>query len=359
VPGLPAGAEVSFLMLVSIILPSRNEEAFIAKALDSILAQVKGRDDIEVLCVDGMSTDRTRQIVSDYAARDPRVRLIDNPGRTPPRALNAGIANARGRIIVRMDCHSECSPNYVEANVELIQRTGAECVGGYVTTLPGKDTPVGRSIAAALSGRFGVGNCRSRTVKDSNEEEESDEATFGTWPRELFDRIGLFDERLDRNQDMEFFTRIRKHGGRIIISPKITVTYYARSTFASFCKQAFDNGKWGPYTLYLVGGGMRPRHFAPMAFVAALLAGALGGWVWWPLWILPPAALLTYLTVGCIFSVKGAREYRTWWPLVLAAFMQLHLAYGTGSLWGALSAPFRFGLSPRRGRREPGASQKA
>ena len=215
-------------VIVSILVPMRNEEAWIRKTLDALLPDIGPRDDAEILCVDGMSDDGTRDIIAEYAARDPRIRLIDNPGKTLPRALNVGIRHARGRIILRMDAHAECSPGYVWKNVELLERTGAECVGGYLTTRAGRDTPVGRAIAAALRSPFGVGGCRSRTA--GGKEEESDEATFGCFSRDLFNRIGMFDERLTRNQDMEFFCRIRSRGGRIIISPEIQATYFSRPT---------------------------------------------------------------------------------------------------------------------------------
>ena len=327
-------------MIVSIIVPVRNEGDFVGRCLQSILAEIGERRDVEVLCVDGLSTDCTREIVAGYAARDPRVRLIDNPGKTLPRALNVGIRSARGRYILRMDAHSECLPGYVWKNLEVIQRTGAECVGGYITTRPVADTPVGRAIAASLSNRFGVGDTRSRTT--GGKEEESDEVTFGCFPRDLFDRLGYFDERLTRNQDIEFFCRIRKRGGRLIISPGIGVIYFCPATYRGVRSQAFANGLWGAYTLWLIGGGLRPRHLVPLMFVLSLLAlGALGV-VWRPFWGLLAAELLVYLGTGLIMAIKAAGPADTSAFLVLAAFIQLHVGYGLGTLWGFLTLPTKF-----------------
>jgi glycosyltransferase involved in cell wall biosynthesis len=333
---------------VSVILPTRNERAWIGKALDSLLPEIKDRDDVEVLCVDGMSTDGTREVISEYAAKYPQIRLVDNPGQTPPWAMNLGIRSSRGRIILRMDAHSECSPHYIWKNAELLQRTGAECVGGYLVTKPSKDTPVGRAIAAALSSPFGVGGCKSRT--SGGKEEESDEATFGCFPRDLFDRIGYFDERLTRNQDMEYFCRIRKHSGRIIISPEILVTYFSRSTYRGMAAQAFGNGLWGAYTLRLIGGGLRLRHLVPLGFVLSLLGLAVAGLFWWPLAALLGLEMLVYVVAGSVMAVRAARAGGTSGLLVLLAFFQLHVSYGAGTLWGFLTAPFKFGL----GRKAPG-----
>jgi len=335
-------------MQVSIIFPTRNEADWVERSLRSVLDDIGGRQDAEVLCVDGMSTDGTREIIARIAESDPRVRLIDNPGKTLPKALNVGIREARSDVILRMDCHAECAPGYVWKNVEVLHRTGAECVGGYLQTRPGRDTPVARAIAAALSSRFGVGGCRSRTM--GGEETESDEATFGCFPRALFDRIGLFDERLTRNQDMEMFCRIRQRGGRIIISPEILATYFSRPTYGGMRRQAFGNGQWGAYTLYLVGGGLRPRHFAPLGFVLSLVALAALGFLWWPFWVALAAEASVYLAAGSVMAVAAARGFehgRVRAPLVLLAFVQLHVCYGLGSLWGLVSAPFKFGLRRR------------
>jgi glycosyltransferase involved in cell wall biosynthesis len=334
-------------MIVSIIVPVRNEGDFVGRCLQSILAEIGERRDVEVLCVDGLSTDCTREIVAGYAARDPRIRLIDNPGKTLPKALNLGIRNARGRYILRMDAHSECLPGYVWKNIEVIQRTGAESVGGCIVTRPADDTPVGRAVAAALSSAFGVGDTRSRT--GSAQEQESDEAVFGCFARDLFDRIGYFDERLTRNQDMEFFSRIRQRGGRIIISPEIGVLYYSRSTYGGLRSQAFTNGQWAAYTIWLIGGGLRPRHLVPFMFVLSLLALSVLGFFWWPFWLLWAAEMFVYLATGMVMAVKAAGPANTSAFLVLLAFIQLHVCYGVGTLWGFVELPLKFGLSRGRG----------
>jgi glycosyltransferase involved in cell wall biosynthesis len=332
-------------VFVTVIIPMRDEERFVQKCLASVLAQLGTRDDVEVLCAVGTSRDHTRNIVSACAARDPRVRLIDNPRGIVPAGMNLALRAARGRIVIRLDCHAEYAPDYLAKCVEVLQRTGADNVGGYMTTRPGDDSPVGRAIAAATTSRFGVGGSAFRV---GGVEHEVDTVPFGCFRRDVFERFGLYDERLVRNQDIELNSRIRKGGGRIVISPEIRLTYYNRSTFAGLRQQAFHNGLWNPYTIYLVGAGLRWRHFVPLVFVLSLLVlGFAGFWLhaaWWLLGI----ELVLYAAGAACMAAFAARSQRAFAPLVWLAFLQLHLAYGVGSLWGVLTAPLRFGWPRRR-----------
>jgi len=325
---------------VSIVIPMRNEEAFVGRCLESVLAQLDGPEEFEVLCVDGASTDRTRGIVAGYAQKDPRVKLVDNPAKIVPAGMNKAIGEAAGEVVIRLDCHAQYAPDYIRNCLAVLERTGADNVGGYMQTRPAEETPTGRAIAAATSSRFGVGGSTFRT---GGGEMEVDTVPFGCFRRDVFERFGLYDERLVRNQDIELNSRIRTGGGRIVISPEIRLTYYNRSTFAGMRQQAFHNGLWNPYTLYLVGGGLRLRHLIPLGFVLSLLALAAAGVFFRPAWAALAAELAAYLAAGGVFAVKAAREEGVSAPRVLAAFVQLHMAYGIGSLWGVLTAPIKFG----------------
>ncbi len=329
------------IMFISVIIPMRNEENYVGPCLDSVLAQVQERADIEVLCVDGASTDRTAAIVQEYARRDARVRLVDNPGAIVPVGMNRAIAQARGDVLIRLDCHAEYAADYIARCVEVLERTGADNVGGYMTTRPGRDTAVGRAIAAATTSRFGVGGSAFRV---GGVEREADTVPFGCFRRDVFTRFGLYDERLVRNQDIELNSRIRHGGGRIVISPQIKLTYYNRSTYSGLRQQAFHNGLWNLYTIFLVGGGLRARHFVPLGFVLCLLIIPLAGLLWHPAWVLFGLLWVLYLAAGLSQAVPAARAACTSTGLVLLAFIQLHLAYGVGSLVGMLTAPFKLGL---------------
>lgn len=325
---------------MSLIIPMYNEEAFVARCLDSILGQLQGRTDVEIFCVDGASTDGTRAIVLEYVRRDPRVRLLENPHRIIPRSLNLAIRQAVGEWIFRLDCHSEYADDYLESCIRVAQRTGAEVVGGYLQTEPSRDSLVGRAIAAATSSRFGVGGSRARLT---GPECETDIVPFGCFSRKVFSRFGLYDERFVRNQDIELFSRIRRGGGKIVVSPEIRLTYYNQATFRGLWAQSFRNGQWNPYQVYLVRRGLSPRHFAPLACVLGGLLGLLAGFFESGAWLILSGLLLTYTVVGLIVARRVAGPKNTASFLVFLAFLQLHLSYGLGSLWGLVSAPFRFG----------------
>lgn len=328
---------------VSVIMPIRNEYAFIEKAIASVLDNNYPAERMEVLVVDGMSNDGTRKIVEEVVGRDKRVKLLDNPAKIVPTAMNIGIQAARGEYVIRLDSHSAFSSDYISKCIEVAERTGAANVGGYIRTLPGAETRVAKSIAAASSSKFGVGNSAFRLT---GPEQEADTVPFGTFRKELFEEIGGYDERLVRNQDIELNSRIRKAGGRIVISPEIQLSYYNRSTYTGLWQQAFNNGLWNPYTIWLLGSGLRLRHFVPMSFVLGLLVLSTGSMFWWPArWILLGYSLL-YLSAASYFSVVRARETKALAFLILLSFVVLHIAYGLGSVWGIITIPFKF-----RGRR--------
>jgi glycosyltransferase involved in cell wall biosynthesis len=322
----------------------RNEELYLRECLDSVLAQIVGQEDVEILCVDGASTDRTREMVEEYAERDRRIRVLDNPQRIVPTGMNIGLRASKGAYLMRLDVHAEYPADYVEQALAALERTGADIIGGYAITQPGRDTGVARAIAASVSSRFGVGGSTFRTA---GEEREVDTLPFGTYRRALFEQVGLFDERLVRNQDNEIYGRVRRHGGKVMVSPRVQFTYYARPTYARHRHQAWMSGVWNPYTIYIAGGVMHWRHFVPLFLVLSLIGlGVLGLWWRWAWWLLA-GELTLYLALAGGASLQVAREKGVSAFLLLLAYVQLHFAYGVGSIWGILSAPFKWGLPPR------------
>jgi glycosyltransferase involved in cell wall biosynthesis len=324
---------------VSIIMPIRNEEKFISKCLDSFLCQMGSSKDYEILCVDGMSADKTVEIISRYSIADKRIKLMANPAGITPAAMNLALNKAQGDFVMVVSCHAEYAPDYINKCLEVIRRTGADQVGGYMKTCSAENTAVGEAIAAATSCLFGVGNSKFRL---KGPEQEVDNVPFGMYRREFFNKIGLYDERLIRNQDIEFNKRLLKAGGKTIISPEIKLKYYNRSTYMGLWQQAFNNGLWNPYTIWLVGGGLHIRHFVPMFFVLGLITftiGAFGGWSF--RWILL-GYILFYLLTASVFSIQITRRTKTSTILVLWSFVVLHIAYGLGSLWSIITIPFKF-----------------
>lgn len=352
-------------MAVTVIIPTRNEEAHVARCLDSVLGQIQGRKDVEVICVDGASTDRTRQIIARYCRQDGRITLLDNAAKIVPAGLNLGLAQALGDVILRMDCHATYAPDYIARCEEVLERTNADNVGGYITTVPASDSAVGRAIASAITCRFGIGNAPFRL---GGGEREAGTVPFGCFQRQTFQRFGLYDERLVRNQDIELNWRIRKGGGRIVISPAIRSTYYCRSTFGGLRAQAFQNGFWSAYTFLTVGGGVHPRHGVPLGFVLGLLLLGIAGFAWPVMWDLLIGTTLVYLLCGIAAAHRASGRTGACRALILATFLQMHLAYGFGSLWGVLTTGWRpravqlccvpVGWDRPRGTCEPGAAQR-
>jgi len=262
---------------ISLLLPIRNESAYIERCLRAVLAQDYPPDRMEILVVDGMSTDGTREIVRKMIAqsllsstdRQPPVVLLDNLAGIVPTALNIGLRQAKGEIIIRVDGHTVIAPDYVHRCVEALEQSGADNVGGRMHARG--ENAWGVAVAAATSSPFGVGGARFHY---SDEEEWVDTVYMGAWPRPVFWGIGLFDEELVRDQDDEFNYRLREYGGRILLSPKIKSVYLVRGTPQALWRQYYQYGFWKVRVLQKHPLQMRPRQFVPPLFVLSLLASA-------------------------------------------------------------------------------------
>ncbi len=277
-PSRTAALCATFTMkpFVSVIIPVRNECGFIGRALDSILLGDYPADRMEVIVADGMSTDGTRQRIAEYSARDRRVRMIDNPERITPTALNRAIDAAGGEIIARVDAHATVAPDYLSCCIHHLEWSGADNVGGPMRTLPQSSGPFSGAIVAALSHRFGVGNSYFRVASPETQQRARwvDTVFGGCWRREVFDTVGRFNERLVRSQDLEFSLRLKACGGKTLLAPDVRSEYYARSDFRSFWRHNFRNGEWA--VLPFVNSeivAVSVRHLVPLMFVAALALG--------------------------------------------------------------------------------------
>jgi len=217
------------LPAVTVIVPCRNEERFIGPCLKSILNCDYPKESLEILVVDGMSTDGTPGIVQEYARQSRDVRLVANPRQTAPAAMNIGLAHAHGAVIVRMDAHAQYPRDYIRQCVETLIHTTASNVGGICQTLPSAPTAKARAIAYALSSPVGVGNSYFRI--GTSGPRWVDTVPFGCFRKELFDQIGQFDELLRRNQDDEFNLRISRSGGKLLLLPDVVTKYYALDVF--------------------------------------------------------------------------------------------------------------------------------
>ncbi len=331
---------------ISVVLPCRNEEHYIGACLDSILATTYPLDRIEVLVVDGMSDDRTREIVAGYVGRGGTIRVLENRGRITPVALNVGIRIATGEIIMRMDAHVVYPPQYIPRLVDALQTSDADNVGGVITTLPADRSTMARAIAIGLSHPFGVGNSYFRIGVGAPRWVDS--VPFGCFRREVFDRVGLFDEELVRNQDDEFNLRLIKYGGRILLLPDVVSYYFARRSLPDLARMYYQYGYYKPLVAKKAGG-MTLRQLVPGLFLLTLVATIL---------LAPVPAMrrvgmtvvATYLValVACVASTVRRHGWRC--ALALAAvFPTVHFSYGFGSLRGA----FEHLVQRRAARRDP------
>ncbi|HQV51497.1 MAG: glycosyltransferase family 2 protein [Flavobacteriales bacterium] len=330
--------------VVSIIMPCRNEGPFIELAIHDALAQERGEFELEVLVAVGPSTDDTHAKVLALSKSHAEVHLIENPAGVVPHGLNAAIRGSKGKYIVRLDAHSRYPNNYVTTLIDALERLNAENVGGVWDTLPANDSNKAWAIAQVLSSSLGVGNAHFRTGTDA--EREVDTVPYGCFRRELFDRIGFFDEELFRNQDDEHNGRIIKHGGTIFLLPQIHIKYYTRDTIAKLWRMYREYGLFKPLVNLKLGAPATFRQFVPPLFVAALvllpfLAFVNVQLIWF--WV---GLIVVYFSVLKLTSIRiawrGDRLGAYVWMVI--AFFTVHVAYGVG-YWQGI---FKFLLFRRK-----------
>ena len=331
---------------VSVIMPIRNEADFIERAIKSVLDNDYAAEKMEVLVVDGMSDDGTRETVERLSQADSRVRLLDNPKRIVPTAMNIGIKAARGDLFIRVDGHTEIPTDFVTKSVECLrEHPDAWVVGGYIETVAGDYT--GRAIASAMRSPVGVGNSRFRL---GDYEGWVDTLAFGTHHKWIVEKIGFFDEELVRNQDDEFNLRIILAGGKIWMSKSIRSTYFSRGSLRKLWRQYFQYGFWRIRTMQKHKRPATLRQLAPLFLVLSLLLLGLAGILWKPCLIMLAAEVGLYL-LGLLLGALdvGRRSGWRFAPAVPLIFVILHFAYGLGSLWGGI----RFCALKGRGMRSP------
>ncbi|MCM1438257.1 MAG: glycosyltransferase family 2 protein [Roseburia sp.] len=328
---------------VSVIIPILNEEKHIENCIKSLLTQDYPIDCMEWIFVDGGSTDSTLKIIDRYFSSYPKlIKILNNPKKIVPCAMNIGIIASKGKYVVRLDAHAEYASDYISKCVECLNTVDADNVGGIAETK--SDGFVGNAIAKMLSSKFGVGNSQFRTNGKSG---YVDTVPFGAFRREVFSNYGGFDERLVRNEDNEINYRIRKNGGKVYLSDDIHLTYYCRDTLKGISKMAKSNGMWSLIAMKLCPGSMRIRHFIPFVFVLSIILLTLAGvtftvlgafynsfkLVYQLVWGGLCAELLLYLALDIIFSCCSGDTSKERLLLILL-FPIFHVSYGFGSITG-------------------------
>ncbi len=321
-----------FNPLVSIVLPCRNEQGYIQACLESVLHQEPPAGGFEILIADGMSTDGTREYLQQMAKEQPQIRILDNPGRIVSTGLNAAIRAARGEIIVRMDAHTIYAPDYIRQCLAVMGETGADNVGGPMQTTAEKFME--RAIRAAFHSTFAVGGARSH---QAGYEGCVDTVIYGCWKKEVFERVGYFDEELVRNQDDEHNLRLVRAGGRIYQSTRIHSWYHVRGSLKALFRQYMQYGYWKVLVVRKHQMAASWRHLVPGAFVASLCLLAVLSLFWPP--VLWGAVGLAVLYAATVLMAAISIAARTEWallpilPVVVACF---HVGYGYGFLRGIL-----------------------
>ncbi len=312
---------------VTILIPMRNEHRFIATCLDSVLANDYPKERVEVLVIDGMSTDDSREIVEAYRQRHPHIRLLSSPKRLQVAALNIGLRQARGEYVVRMDAHTRYASDYVRKCVELLQTTDADNVGGVQRAVG--TTYVSRAVAVAITTPFGTGDAYFRYAR---REMWVDTVYLGAWRRATLEALGGFDESWAVNEDYELNYRLRRAGGRILLSPEIKCFYYVRASLEELATQYFRYGFWKVKTLCSHADSLRWRQLAPCVLVIGLLA-SIGLLPFQPaLGAVIPAL---YGVATCLATLtSGFRRGLRYLPVLPVAFATIHLSWGFGFLAG-------------------------
>lgn len=317
---------------VSVVIPCRNEEKYIGKCLDSIICQSYGMENIEVMVADGCSEDNTQNIVKEYENRYPQIKLLINNKKAAPYAMNLGIKNSTGQVIIIFGAHAYMDKDYVSICVKKLEDKEIDCVGGRIENI--SESQSAKAISLAMSSPFGVGNALFRY---SDTEELVDTVAFGAYKRETFDKIGLFDEQFIRNQDDELNFRIIKSGGKILLCPDIISYYYTRGSYKKLWRQYFQYGFW---KVRVIQKHKRPasiRHIIPMLFVLGLIFGGILSFFFSFIRYIYFAVVSIYAASSIYFSYKITDGDFKYLFKVVLSFIILHISYGLGFIDGIIT----------------------
>jgi len=314
-------------MLISVIVPCRNEAAFIDAFLSAVLAQrLSNGDSLEVVIADGHSDDGTRERLREWGLREPRLRVVDNPAGITPVALNLAIAGSQGDVVVRMDVHTDYAPDYVAMCAQVLGETGADCVGG--AWRPAGDS----AIAHAFRSRFGSGGAASRRADFSG---PVDTVYLGAWRRDRIRELGGFDEALVRNQDDELNLRIHRSGGLVWQDSRIVSHYTPRQSYRALARQFHQYGYWKVAVIRKHRLPASARHVVPSAFVCSIAVLTIMA----PWSTIAAAGLIAVVSLYAFAAlVNGLAVAPRSAPGVALATACMHLGYGIGFARGVIDA---------------------
>ncbi|MEG1416490.1 MAG: glycosyltransferase family 2 protein [Clostridium sp.] len=314
---------------VSIVIPCRNEENYIEKCIDSMAKQSYGIENIEVLVCDGMSTDRTQEIVNNYSKNEPNIKLVINEKMVAPSAMNLGIKQAKGEIVIIFGAHAYMDKDYVKYCVEKLSDDNVAVVGGRIINI--SENNLSEAISLAMGSPFGVGNALFRY---SDKEEFVDTVAFGAYKKEVFDKIGLFDEEFVRNQDDELNFRVSKAGFKMLLAPCIESHYYTRGSLSKLWRQYYQYGFWKVRVIQKHKKPASIRHLIPLIFVCGVILGGVASIFSSILRVMYFGVLGLYALLAGVYAVKACNKKYKHIPRIMLCFLILHGSYGLGFLEG-------------------------
>ncbi|HZY83800.1 MAG TPA: glycosyltransferase family 2 protein [Gemmataceae bacterium] len=327
---------------ISVIVPVRNEEAFIGDTLEQVLNQRYDPERFEVLVADGGSTDDTRAVVAAMRREYPNLRLLENPGRLSSAGRNVAIRAARGDVVLLIDGHCEVdNPAYLADLADAFQRSGADCVGRPQPLDVRGATRLQRAVALARSSR--LGHHPASHIWSEREGFVPPQSVAVAYRRSVFERVGLFDESFDACEDVELNHRVARAGMNCFFTPRVRVRYHPRDTLAGLFRQMVRYGRGRMRLLRKHPDTFSAPGFVPAAFLAGVVFGPLlACWSAW-LGVLYAGVLGAYALAVLLCSVALALRARevALLPVLPVVFLAVHYGAGAGVWWEALAGSTR------------------
>lgn len=317
--------------MVSVVIPMRDEVDTIESCLLTFDHQDHPHDALDVVVVDGMSTDGSRDVVERLAGSRPWLRLVDNPARIASAAFNRGIEAAKGEFVCIVSSHGSVGPDFVSRSLQVLQESGAAGVGGKLLH-EGRD-PVGRAIGLAMTSPFGMAS----PFRYASSRRAVDTIGHPMYRKQVLDRVGSFDESLDRNSDYELNQRIRNAGHTLVLEPEIVTTYHPRSTLPKLARQFWDYGRWKAQIVRRDPSNLRWRHVVPPAFVVGLAIAPVAATSSRGRTALSVSAVAYVAVLGAAVATARLTASDADMPTFVAAFPVMHATWGAGFLRGLVS----------------------
>ncbi|MGC6415383.1 MAG: glycosyltransferase [Bacteroidia bacterium] len=322
-------------MIISIICPILNEEAYIASTIESFLVQESSNFEIEILLIDGMSTDNTRSIIKYYQEKNPNIRLIDNPQRKTPFAFNIGLEQSKGTYVAILGAHCRYGNNYIEACYQDLLKSGSVGCSGLVIPTSERETLESNLVRCILSSPFGVSSFSFRTIGEGYVHS----VNFPVFEKAKLVEMGGYNTELHRNQDNAMNQKLIDAGYKLYCTAKTQCEYFIPTKLSKLLRYAYSNGFWNIKSLSGYPRSMKFYHFVPLAFVIGIVGGFLAGALEYAffstiyLFVILSGTLILHLTLGLIFSLSLIfRTGKISYLLLPFLFFIFHFYYGYGSL---------------------------